>query len=521
MNDVIKLIHNLPDGKKSDYLGSLYVKGLKEYNEKYGEHDLDLNSLVAMHFKSLLLENNIVKDIILFAPDELKEITNYDKTPKTDDINDIRKHLISFFNYEYETDTVEPRSSFTSTDCSIKLHDFQERIRRKVINLIFNNQKRFLIHMPTGSGKTRTAAEILLDFIRLSSSKALLNQKIKILWIAQSSELCHQAYETVKWLLDSKGTQDIALGHYYGSQQLPAGIEEKSAIIFCGIQQLLKNYQTNSVWKKIRNDNYLVIIDEAHRTVASQWIKAIDYFVSNSSVYLIGLTATPGLGSSNNNNSYSLSSYYQNNKIVISDENYTEIETPITYLVKRKFLAKIKRIDIDLNIATPSSATVGANGDFIFDNKSLKFLSTNAERNSSIINIVKENHETNKILIFSCGLEHNRILKTILKGFDINCETIDQGSKNRNTIITSFKDGDLNVLINFGVLTTGFDAPRTNICIIARPISSIVMYSQMVGRILRGPKNTGNEENTLYTIKDNLGHGDYDNMFNSFNDFYK
>jgi type I site-specific restriction endonuclease len=28
-----------------------------------------------------------------------------------------------------------------------------------------NDQKRFLIHMPTGSGKTRTAGEILIDFI--------------------------------------------------------------------------------------------------------------------------------------------------------------------------------------------------------------------------------------------------------------------------------------------------------------------------------------------------------------------
>lgn len=520
MNDLIKLIHNLPDGKKSDYLGSLYVKGLTEYNDQYGESELDLNSLVAMHFKSLLLENNLVKDIILFAPEELKSITSYSKTPKTENLNEVRKHLIDFFNYEYEIDAAEPRSSLSSTDCSITLHDFQERIRRKVINLIFNNQKRFLIHMPTGSGKTRTAAEILLDFIRLSSSKALLNQKIKILWVAQSSELCHQAYETVKYILDSKGTQDIALGHYYDSQKLPSDIEKKSAILFCGIQQLLKNYETNSLWREIRNDTYLVIIDEAHRTVASKWIRAIDYFVSNSSVYLIGLTATPGLGSSTTNTSYSLSSYYHNNKIAITNEKYTEIETPITYLVKRGFLAKIHRIDIDLNIKTPSSATLGADGNFNFDTKSLKFLSTNAARNSSIINIVKEHHEKNKILIFSCGLEHNRILKTILKGYDINCETVDQGTKNRNTIISNFKNGNLNVLINFGVLTTGFDAPRTNICIIARPISSIVMYSQMVGRILRGPKNTGNEENTLYTIKDNLGHGDYDNMFNSFNDFY-
>jgi superfamily II DNA or RNA helicase len=87
--------------------------------------------------------------------------------------------------------------------------------------------------------------------------------------------------------------------------------------------------------------------------------------------------------------------------------------------------------------------------------------------------------------------------------------------------VDEFKHGELDILLNFGVLTTGFDAPRTDICIIARPISSVVMYSQMVGRILRGPKNGGNKENTLYTIKDNFGFGGYDDLFASFNEFYK
>ena len=82
---------------------------------------------------------------------------------------------------------------------------------------------------------------------------------MSILWVAQSSELCHQAYETVKWLIDNKGTQDIELGHYYDSQKLPEGIENKSAIIFCGIQQLLKNYQKSNIWKEIRDDNYCIL----------------------------------------------------------------------------------------------------------------------------------------------------------------------------------------------------------------------------------------------------------------------
>ena len=42
------------------------------------------------------------------------------------------------------------------------------------------------------------------------------------------------------------------------------------------------------------------------------------------------------------------------------------------------------------------------------------------------------------------------------------------------------------VLFNYGVLTAGFDEPRTRCVIIGRPTTSLVLYSQMVGRAMRG-----------------------------------
>jgi DNA repair protein RadD len=521
MIDIQDLIENIPYGKKRGYLGQLFVKAITDYYDNYGEEEIDLNELVTINFKNLILEDKLINDLRLFVADKVKIIcdvsTEIDKLP----INIIRTKIIDYYDINYELDKVESREALNETNCQILLHDFQERIRRKVVNLIFNNQKKFLIHMPTGSGKTRTAGEIIIDFIRLSSSKALLNDKIKILWIAQSSELCFQAYETIKWLLDHKGTQNITIGHFYDKEELPNDIENKSAIIFCGIQKLLLHYQED-IWQKIKNDNYLVIVDEAHRSVASQWIMALDNFVSNSSVYLLGLTATPGLGKGGDDSNYMLSTYYQSNKISITDKDFVEIPNPIEYLVKREFLAKIIRIDIDSYVKLSDQVLESVNDEFKFTKKTLKELSVSHTRNSSIINIIKENSDKNKkILVFTCGLEHNKILQSILKDLEIVSETIDQGTKNRNSIINRFKYGDLNILLNFGVLTTGFDAPKTDVCVIARPITSTVMYSQMVGRILRGPENKGNKENTLYTIKDNLGHGDYDNMFNSFNEFYK
>ena len=58
------------------------------------------------------------------------------------------------------------------------------------------------------------------------------------------------------------------------------------------------------------------------------------------------------------------------------------------------------------------------------------------------------------------------------------------------------------VLCNYGVLTTGFDAPRTSAVLIARPTKSLVLYSQMVGRGIRGVRAGGNDSAEIVTIID-------------------
>lgn len=529
--DIVKLLDCLPQGKKHSYFDRTYITGLTNFFDAHDEvNDINLDYILAYSFKELLDKEVFLNDIKLFYNQHILNIMNCDENEILKlSSEQIQERIKSAFNiiepHDQEAETKLSKNINTSTNCEYKLHPFQERMRKRVVNLIFNNQKRFLIHMPTGSGKTRTATEIILDFIRLSAAKALLNENYKILWIAQSNELCEQAYETFKYIYDKKGTEDIQIQHFYGNNNLTDDIDDHPAIIFCGIQKLLKNYSKNSVWQRIRNNNYLVIVDEAHRSVASQWKKALDFFVDNSSTYLLGLTATPGSGSIDDQTSgYTLANYFDNNKLTITDEFYKDIEKPIHYLISQGFLAKIKRKEIESEyINSNLSIKSVSQGSFDFSKETLKELSINPRRNKFILDIITDNlkkDKKNKILVFSCGIEHNKILHSLLSFYGIKSDYIDATTKNRDLIINEFKHGDLNVLLNFGVLTTGFDAPKTNICIIARPISSIVMYSQMVGRILRGPKNGGNTENILYTIKDNFNHGDYDAMFNSFNDFY-
>jgi superfamily II DNA or RNA helicase len=60
------------------------------------------------------------------------------------------------------------------------------------------------------------------------------------------------------------------------------------------------------------------------------------------------------------------------------------------------------------------------------------------------------------------------------------------------------------VLCNYGVLTTGFDAPKTDAIVISRPVFSPVRYMQMVGRGLRGEKNGGTATCRVVTVLDNI-----------------
>ena len=79
------------------------------------------------------------------------------------------------------------------------------------------------------------------------------------------------------------------------------------------------------------------------------------------------------------------------------------------------------------------------------------------------------------------------------------------------------------VLFNFGVLTAGFDAPRTRCVIIARPTTSLVLYSQMAGRAMRGPRAGGNPRADILTVVDtNLpGFGSVTEAFTNWEELWK
>ena len=74
---------------------------------------------------------------------------------------------------------------------------------------------------------------------------------------------------------------------------------------------------------------------------------------------------------------------------------------------------------------------------------------------------------------------------------DIPCSAIVTGTMNkkeREDILKDFKLGLIKVVVNVGVLTTGFDYPELDTVVMARPTKSLSLWYQIVGRVLRPHK---------------------------------
>jgi DNA repair protein RadD len=108
--------------------------------------------------------------------------------------------------------------------------------------------------------------------------------------------------------------------------------------------------------------------------------------------------------------------------------------------------------------------------------------------------------------VFAAGVRHAHLVSSVLtlRGMTSSVVTAFTDQLTRDRVLRRFKGSgsEPQVVCNFGVLTTGFDAPNTSAAVIARPTRSLVLYSQMVGRAIRGPAAGGNATAEIVTVAD-------------------
>lgn len=136
----------------------------------------------------------------------------------------------------------------------------------------------------------------------------------------------------------------------------------------------------------------------------------------------------------------------------------------------------------------------------------LRGVSESEQRNRALLKQLLDLPSDWPTLFFGCTVEHAIAMAVLLRRANRAAEVVtsDTRSATRRALIEQFRNGHLSVLCNYGVLTTGFDAPKVRALVVGRPTTSPVLYEQMIGRGMRGPKFGGTESCLVIDIEDNI-----------------
>lgn len=366
-----------------------------------------------------------------------------------------------------------------------------------------NGNQAVILHMPTGSGKTRTAMNYVCDYLREDVNRVAV-------WLASTEELCDQAYKQFKKLWPHLGSREVQVMKYWG-HHTPDLSQMRDGLAVIGLAKANNSDQV----RELGGLAPLVVFDEAHQAIAPTYKKTVEALLSlkrrdSRRAQLLGLTATPGRTVESE---CDVLAKMFNRKIVTLDPGPEYQHSAITYLEKSGYLAcptfnQLKtNVDIQSLLKECSYTTeLSAMSDLPYD--VLRLISQNTTRNLIIMDRVLELLSRYKrILVFAPSVETSNAMSTAIRlkyGEHYDAESLTSSSVNRKNIIEKFKSNNEKpmVLFNYGILTTGFDAPKTEAVVIARPTTSLTLYSQMVGRALRGKNVGGTAEAEIWTVVD-------------------
>lgn len=410
------------------------------------------------------------------------------------------------------------------------LHLYQNWLRKKVLHELQScESQRFLLHMPTGAGKTRTALEAVVDYIR-----SQLDSDITIVWFAHSDELCVQACESMQIGWGLHGSEEMQMLKLWGSRPIPELNSKHPKFVVTSFQTAYQMLQTASderfaLFAEIKRKCRILIVDEAHQSTAPTYKEAIELF-SNPRTKVVGLTATPGRHHVNQDGGETdqLSRFYSGRKISIVDDKGQPLSNPIEFLTKKGILSKVDRYQLNTG------------QDFELSPAEIRYIEQQLEIPANVLKKIGKNaartnlvasHAANlavndsaSVIIFAPSKDNAVELASLLlyKGIEAGSVTGDTPAAVRREIIDLFKEGKVSVLVNYGVLTTGFDAPNIDAVIVARPTTSVVLYSQMIGRGLRGPAMGGTYDCKIIDVVDNIVNMPTSEMaFTYFDEYYE
>ena len=391
-----------------------------------------------------------------------------------------------------------------------ELHDYQRAVVENVRKLLrdeYPNERRGMISMPTGAGKTRVAVQAVVEAMRHDGFRG------GVLWVADRDELCEQAVEAWRqvWACMGSEAARLRISRMWDGQPRPLPTSELHVVV-ATIQTLHAKFSDPEY--EFLADFTLVVFDEAHRSIAPTFTSVMqDIGLTRSrkadEPFLLGLTATPYRGQDERETAR-LVYRYGSRRLDSGAFARDEPEAVIRELQGMDVLAQA-------DLETVEGETLSLDQDEFkraldellpwLPQKVEERIARSAARTKRIIEAYEKHIQPDwPTLVFATSVDHARIVAALLnrKGIPSCAISGETEAATRRRAVEAFRRGEIRALANYGVFREGFDAPKTRAIVVARPVYSPNLYFQMIGRGLRGPLNGGDNRCLILNVRDNI-----------------
>ena len=370
---------------------------------------------------------------------------------------------------------------------------YQRNAVNRTVNAVARGEKRILLVMATGTGKTYTAFQIVYRLLKAGLVK-------KVLYLADRNVLVDQSIEQ-----DFKPLTNTI--HKVSYQQDKENPDTAHEVYFALYQQLIGKEGAQNYKELFKPEFFdLVIVDECHRGSAkddSNWREILEYFTD---AIQLGMTATPK------------ETRYQSNISYFGEPLY---KYSLKEGIDDGFLAPFKVINITTNIGDEWRPTKGQRD--IYDNLIEDRIYNNTDYDYNIIiedRIREVAHEVSsylratdpmaKTIVFCADEDHAERMRIAL----VN-ENADMCRKYPDYVVRitgsdTYGQSKLDYFISVAsktpviattskLLSTGVDCKMVKLIALDQRINSMTEFKQIVGR---GTRIREKEGKTHFTIMD-------------------
>lgn len=320
--------------------------------------------------------------------------------------------------------------------------DYQEAALSAALTAYSEGAARLLVVLPTGAGKTIVFGHL----IRRLGVRAVI--------LVHRDELAAQAVAKIHLVIPG-----APIGVVKAERD-----DVTAPVIVASAQTLARPERLARLRAATDGAPLLVVSDEAHHDRAETRTRAIEALAPR---YLLGVTATPERG-----DGLSLRNLYE--RIVYQQ---TMLEA-----MRLGHLCNLRGVRVGTDIRLDAVHTRG--GEFV--EGELAAAVDVDERNRLVVEAWRKHAEgRQRTVVFAASVAHAAHLVAAFRataGVRADLVTGETPREERRALLSAFSEGTLPVLGNCEVLTEGYDEPRIDCIVLARPTQSRALYVQMVGR---------------------------------------